>query len=235
MKASPTVELVSKRRPAHGRARRRHWRILIAIALLAGALAGCMRGESTIKWTEDVLLPDGRTVTLKRYQEFKGPSEIGQPPSESYYWFEFKHPDTGEIVRWETKREPGTVALLIHQKSVMLLASPMFGSGMRALGCPNPPYLLYRYGGGKWESVDLSSIPIKRLRSNMTYAAGDRVAAIKSENGHLGVATTSNARYQNRPWVMDFTDVKQTFDQFNCVNELNNLLDKEVEGFGESK
>ena len=235
MKASPTFELFSKRRPSHGRARRRNWRMLIATALLAGALAGCMRGESTIKWTEDVLLPDGRTVTLKRYQEFKGPSEIGQPPSESYYWFEFKHPDTGEKVRWETKREPGTVALLVHQKSVMLLASPMFGSGMRDFGCPNPPYLLYQYASGKWEPIDLSSIPIKRLRSNMTYAAGDRLATIKAGNGHLSAATTSNARYENQPWVMDFSGVKQTFEQFNCVNALNNLLVKQVEESGVSK
>ena len=235
MKASPTVELFGKRRPTHGRAQWRHWRMLIGTALLAGALAGCMRGESTIKWTEDVLLPDGRTVTLKRYQEFKGPSEIGQPPSESYYWFEFKHPDTGETVRWETKREPGTVALFISLSVVFLLTKPNFGSGLEDFGCPNPPYLLYRYVSGKWERVDLSLIPVKRLRSNMTTAPGDRIGAIKAGSGHLGVGTTMDSKLQFKPWIMDFTDVKQTFDPSNCVQLRDYLIVREADLKGDRK
>lgn len=203
-----------------------------AAVLLCASVAGCLRDDSKLKWTEDVLLPDGRTVTLTRYQEFKGPGEIGQPPSESYYWFEFKHPDTGETVRWETKREPGSVTLFVHQQVVMLLTAPRFGSGMREFGCPNPPYLLYRYTDGKWSRVELASIPIKRLRSNMTYAAGDRVAAIKAGGGHLGVETTSSATDQFRPWIMDFTNVKQTFDPFNCVNESDNLLANDANAKG---
>jgi hypothetical protein len=197
---------------------------LTAVTLVCVSVVACERDDTKLKWTEDVLLPDGRTVTLKRYQEFKGPSEIGEPPSESHYWFEFKHPDTGEAVRWETKREPGTVALFIHQEGTMLLTAPRFGSGLEDFGCPNPPYLLYLHAGGNWDRVDIASIPIKRLRSNMTYAAGDRIAAIKAGDGHLGVDTTANSTYQFKPWVMDFTNVKQTFDPFNCSKESDKLL-----------
>lgn len=50
-------------------------------------LAAC--GDNSLNWTENVLLPDGRTVTLTRHQEFKGPHEPGQPPTTSAYWFEF--------------------------------------------------------------------------------------------------------------------------------------------------
>lgn len=208
---------------------------IAAVLTLIVCVAGCMKDDTKLRWTEDVLLPDGRTVTLTRYQEFKGPGEIGQPPSESYYWFEFKHPDTGETVRWETKREPGSVTLFVHQQVAMLLAAPRFGSGLRDFGCPNPHYLLYRHVGGKWERVDLSSIQIKQLRSNMTYAAGDRIAAIKADGGHLGIETTSNATYQFRPWVMDFTNVKQTFDPFNCVSESDNLLVNDANDRGVKK
>jgi hypothetical protein len=234
MKASRSVLLFGPPSGVIG-VQRGGWKWLVAAALLCVGFAGCMKDDTKLKWTEDVLLPDGRTVTLTRYQEFRGASEIGQPPSESYYWFEFRHPDTGETVRWETKREPGSVALFIHKQVAMLLAAPNFGSGRRDFGCPNPPYLLYQHIGGKWERVDLSSIPIKRLRSNMTYAVGDRIAAIKAGNGHLGVETTANATYQFRPWVMDFTNVKQTFDSFNCVNESDTLLVNETNERGVTK
>jgi hypothetical protein len=116
------------------------------------------------------------------------------------------------------------VALVVPKYSVMLLACPQFGSGRRGFGCPNPACLSYRYASGKWESVDLSSILIKRLRSNMSHAAGDRVAEIKSDNGHLSAATTSNARCQNLPWAMDFADVEQAFDQSDCVNRVSVVL-----------
>ena len=197
---------------------------LAAALLLSVLVSGCFNDDSKIKWTEDVLLADGRTVTLTRYQEFKGPREIGQPPTESYYWFEFKHPDTGEIVRWETKREPSTVALFIHNKEVMLVAAPRFGSGMEDFGCPNPPYLFYRYSSNRWERLDLSTIQLKRLRSNMTYSVGDRLAAIKDGNGKLDLGITSNATYQRRPWVVNFENVKQTFEPINCTRTSNMLI-----------
>ena len=49
-----------------------HW--TLASGLLAAILPLAACGNGGLKWTEDVLLPDGRTVTLTRYQEFKGPS-----------------------------------------------------------------------------------------------------------------------------------------------------------------
>ena len=46
------------------------WPLAALLLLLAGA---CSRG-SELEWTEDVKLPDGRVVALKRYTEFKGGS-----------------------------------------------------------------------------------------------------------------------------------------------------------------
>lgn len=199
------------------------WRSFAALAITF-LIAACSDRQS-LKWKEDVLLPDGRTVTLTRYQEFKGPYEIGDTPTESYYWFEFVNPDTGEKVRWETKREPGTVALLIHDKVPLLLTRPAFGSGLRDLGCPDPPYLLYRYAAGKWEHIDLKAMPLPRLRSNMTYAVKERRKEIEASNHHLSADRTALSIYQYRPWILDFTKFeKQTFDPYNCNKRLNQLL-----------
>jgi hypothetical protein len=94
---------------------------IVLLLLLTTALSACNKSNAPLKWTEDVRLPDGRVVTLTRYQEFKGPHELGDTPSESDYWFEFKHPDTGEVVRWQSDRDLETLALMMDGKVPVLL------------------------------------------------------------------------------------------------------------------
>jgi hypothetical protein len=183
------------------------------------ALAGCER----IRWTEDVRLPDGRTITLTRLQNYGGPTEIGQHSSARDYWFEFTNPDTGERVRWQSDRELATVALLIHDRAPYLLLMTAFYSSKVKFGCPDPLYLLYRYEGGRWLSTPLADIPVKRLRANVTSAADKdlREGRIK----HLPVERTQSSYVlNNKPWLMDFTNVHQTFDPRNCNRQSDYLL-----------
>src|SRR5688572_10393325 len=147
----------------------RHNLVGFFCVLLIACLTGC--SDRPLAWTEDVLLPDSRVVTLKRYQEFEGPHEIGDTPTESDYWFEFKHPDTGETVRWESDRDLDTLALMIHKGIPMLLVKPSFGSSLHRYKCPNPPYLLLEYGLHTWRDIPLQRLPVKTLRANMTFAA----------------------------------------------------------------
>src|SRR5882757_9614183 len=101
-------------------------RVVSCLCLLAWSSA-CTK---KVNWLEDVQLPDGRVVTLKRHQEFGGPHEIGQPSTESDYWFEFKHPDTEEIVRWESNRDVDPVALLLDHRVPRLIVVPRFDGFM---------------------------------------------------------------------------------------------------------
>ena len=102
---------------------RRH--ILLGLAGLP-LISSCeyLHNRSDLDWTEDVLLPDGRVVTLKRHQEFRGPHQIGEPPSASAYWFEFINPDTGENTRWESKLAISTLVLMMHEKKTLSLNHP---------------------------------------------------------------------------------------------------------------
>jgi hypothetical protein len=85
-----------------------------------------------------VKLPDGRIVTLTRYQEFHGPHELGQRDTPSDYWLEFTNPDNNEHVRWNGRREFGSVALLMDKGAPELLMKPLFG-GLYQWNCPDPP------------------------------------------------------------------------------------------------
>ncbi len=202
------------------------WLLRGVMAWLAlSCLTACER-RPPIEWIEYVKVPDGRIVEVARYQEFKRPAEIGHPPGPSDYWLEFEHPTTRERIRWENDGELGTVALLFDADVPHLLASFKYGSGLRKAGCPNPPYLLFRYQDSGWRNLDLTTLPVKHLRSNMTYGAEDAEKRVQRGEKRLGLDYTQSLDFQGRrPWVMDFTQMKtQTFDRENCFRKLDYLV-----------
>ncbi len=167
--------------------RRWRWALFIAIATvacLAVALYWFLEVRTRIRWTEDVRLPDGRVVKLTRHQEFKGPHGFGESPTGSDYWFEFTHPTTDAVIRWNGNRDLGTVALMMQGDVPTLLLIPQYGGEFR-YNCPDPSYLLFRYEKGVWQRMALSDVPFKRLRSNMTTFPGGRTATSNRAKGHL--------------------------------------------------
>ena len=139
----------------------------LASGLLAAMLPIAACTGSSLKWTEDVLLPDGRTVTLTRYQEFKGAHEPFQPPTGSDYWLEFKSPDTGKKVRWESDRDLAPVALWLDNRIPRLLVTPNYGGTFR-YECPDPPYLAFEYVYEHWVRVPLKELASRVITPNMT-------------------------------------------------------------------
>lgn len=195
------------------------WLILVTIsALLVG---GCKKnGEqlaNPLRWTEDVRLPDGRIVTLTRYQEFKGPHEINNPPSESDYWLEFTNPDNGQKVRWsrEGQIHLRTVALLIKNGTPFLLTAPGIGNAWEYYKCPNPAYVLFSFKT-EWREVPIESIPFKTFRANMTRDTLSMRSSIQKSN-HLTADTTSNSFINGRPYILDFANIAGTsYEWPNC-------------------
>ncbi len=184
-----------------------------ALVLIALALTACGRDDS-LKWTEDVLLPDGRTITLTRYQEFKGNYEIGDTPSVSNYWFEFVHPDTGEKVRWEGERTQTSTFLLIHEKDVYFLTDLNYG-GYDKFNCPNPPFLLYAHKSNRWERKPLEAIPIKKLKPNMTTDPKKHRETIRRNKFHVTAVESGADRINGtETWRINFEVLKA--QEFGC-------------------
>lgn len=200
--------------------------------LLAFMLVACGQ-SSELSWTEDVKLPDGRVVTLSRWVEFKGPYAMGDTPNESKQWFEFKHPQTGQVVKWENSDELGmlnTLALWIENGNPILLSKPALGGDSRKFQCPNPPYLLYEYASGKWQIKPLAQIPRQRIRANMTTHPKMRREEIEASKRRLSVEQTTNS-YTYRdgvervPYVISFEEMPpQTFVEQNCDRKTDKLL-----------
>jgi len=199
---------------------RRH--ILLGLAGLP-LISSCdyLHNRSDLDWTEDVLLPDGRVITLKRHQEFKGSYEIGDTPNPSNYWLEFSHPDTRERIRWEQNDGSAnlwTLWLTINKDKVMLLTAPMFGSSYESNNYPYPPYILFQYKNGRWEKESLEKITPKRIRNNLTWNPKESRLRIEKLHYHLDKKETSDSYYQediyqhNRPFWVNFDGVdRQVF------------------------
>ena len=160
------------------------WRRVAGMIAVVALLSGC---GDRLKWTEDVRLPDGRTVTLTRVQEFNGPHYLFEEPTPSYHRFEFRNPDTGEKVRWEDDRDLATVALSINGGVPELLTTPQFG-GPFPYRCPDPPVVAFQFVKGTWTRVPIQDVAAKVVKPNMTNwvvgylrpaieAAGNRLSA----------------------------------------------------------
>jgi len=162
---------------------------LWVITLLA-FLSGCDDGKA-LSWTEDVRLPDGTSVVVKRRSEFKAPTEIGQPPAESWYSLDFEHPITGEKVHFEVQLRAGgaEVERTAGQKGLLMqwpITFMLKGRDLylvtwthavfhEFLHCPDPPYQLYKWTNGKWVWTELTEIPLRKFRWSFVNAADEGV------------------------------------------------------------
>lgn len=192
-----------------GRSRNLLLRVLFSCCALS--LTHCGSDSSSLGWTEDVKLPDGRVVVLERHLDFGGSVTFGGPPSGGPYWFEFKNPDTGEKVRWEWNKPEylQTVALQIKDGVPYLLTVPGYGNASEYYKCPNPDYLLFKYQG-KWVQVPLQEIPFKRIRANMTLSVNHQM--VSGYGMHLSIHQVENAddQYKNgRPYALNFSSLKE--------------------------
>ena len=191
------------------------------LALIATALlAGCK--PSPLVWKEDVLLPDGRTVTLSRKQIWNDSSRtLDKGPADSS--FEFTDPDTKQRIRWASNDDYSTRVLFKHAGTVYLLTSPAHGGGDFRLDCPTPSYLLFKWIGDRWQAVWLPDIPVKRLYWNMTINPDDnKIEEIEKSNFHLSADATMThigweSSQKQKPMNISFEGMTyQTFGRDRC-------------------
>lgn len=205
------------------------WAVAACSSLLA--LTACSDG---LKWSEDVRLPDGRIVTLRRAAEFGGPSGgPGGPHTESSQRIEFVSPINGEVVVWQNKAPEamlGLVALWAQGGRLRILTTPLYGGDEFQVNCPNPPYLVYEYSSAAWRAVPWDQVPRMAIRSNATIQPLYARALIEQSRKHLSAEQTSNSFYTlgngfEVPYVVHLDPVvQQSFGSRNCDRERNYLI-----------
>ena len=187
--------------------------ILVSVFLLA-----CNKGVSPLKWTEDVRLPDERIVTLTRQQNFDDFDYV------SSHWLEFRHPDTGETIRWENSGTMRNVELFIHERQVNIVVTPTFASHSDLSGCPEPPYFIYRYNAGQWEQYPLLQSPLKQIKENVTIDPKLAREDIKKHNNQLTSRDIDGFIFNHRSEPVNFDLNKITEQKFFCPQQRRHNL-----------
>jgi hypothetical protein len=94
---------------------------------------------------------------------------------------------------------------------------PGVGMAWEAYRCPNPIYLLFKQEKGQaWSKADLSELPDKNAIANLTYTPEEKRNEIEKSHQHLPVSSTINQTNSGRKFELNFSDVKQEFNDPPC-------------------
>ena len=144
------------------------------MGVLVACASGAPFGLGGDGWKEEILLPDGTSVVVKRWQTYGGRHEIGQPPPVKERGFSFIMPKIGEQVVWKSEysEEMGwtnfsPLALHIQTDSVFVVAYPYSCLSYNKWGRPNPPYVIFQYRDKTWHRVPLESLPAEAKAINL--------------------------------------------------------------------
>ncbi len=208
---------------------------VLGLLCLMTMLAGCDHGERELKWKEDVLLQDGRVITLDRVAKYEGSRELTQKNyGLSWYAVDFEHPVTREKIHWESQVSVSTdeilrakqeardvppqmifMALMLNDNFIYLVADP--DTLRHDLGCPDPRYFLFKWESGHWKRMKLEDIPYRKFAVNVLYDLDGERDAIKASQYHVKIEKTAKQTRMSWPWIIDLTSMsKQTFEKMNC-------------------
>jgi hypothetical protein len=145
----------------------------ISLGLILGVSMNAY-GFGVDSWKEEVLLHDGSTLIVNRSQSYGGRHEIGQAVPIAEHKISFTVPGTHETVTWKTGRGPeSNEAILILLaldviRGVPYIATHPAGSiGYKKWGCPNPPYVFFKYDSKAWQRISLEEFPEEIKEANV--------------------------------------------------------------------
>lgn len=153
--------------------------LLVAMAMIVVSLLCSCSNEKELAWTEEVAIVNGSTITVNRKSQFKAPTELGQPPGESWYSLDFEHPTTKEEIHVEVKLRASSAEMesaaetkrllmqwpmaLMQRDNDLYLVAWSHGAFHEALHCPDPPYQLFKWVNSRWEWRPLTEIPVRQF------------------------------------------------------------------------
>jgi len=153
---------------------------LVLVALAVSGLSGCA-GLLPASWKEEVLLHDGRTIVVNRWQSYGGRREIGQSPPIREHTVTFSLPGSRRNISWTSEygEELGRtnfnlLAIHVLKDTPYIVASPNLCLSYNKWGRPNPPYVFFRLTGDEWARISLEEFPAEFTTINVAHYIGGR-------------------------------------------------------------
>lgn len=134
------------------------------------------------RWSEDVVLQDGRRIKVEREVSYTFKHSIGDAGSGfsvfknklGNHRLQFKHPDAGEFIDWQGDPSFTPVLLdLIDGVSYLVLSAQPTKEAARIYGCTELPFIYLQYdtkSQGKWRTTPEDRVPRVLKRANLSFA-----------------------------------------------------------------
>jgi hypothetical protein len=148
------------------------WRMqgvrVAALLLACLSLTACGK---TIEWKQEVPLHDGRLIVIDRVSQ-QGPfNPFLNMRMEVRQELAFTHPDTGERIRWMIPEGLLPYMLDFDDGVPYYVLNAHTVADYNRWGCPNPPWIVYRYERGQWMRVPFEQLPVKFEKVNLMNMA----------------------------------------------------------------
>ena len=148
-------------------------------------------GFGGTSWKEEVLLHDGSKIVVERSVERGGRHEFGQRPSFSKQSLSFVLPSINQRVTWEDQFSDDVgssnfspMLLEIVDDAAYVLSHPLNDLSYSKWGCPNPPYVIFKYRNKEWKRIPLQELPMEIKLPNLVISSPDDVAK-EAKHGFL--------------------------------------------------
>jgi len=147
--------------------------LTLGVSMSAGAgLFGF--GGNTVSWKEEVLLHDGSKLIVKRSQSYGGRHEIGQTPPIKEQEITFTVPSTNKTLTFKSEYSEDIgranfklLALHILNNTPYIVVTPNLCLSYNKWGRPNPPYVIFKNDGKKWQRITLQELPTEFREINL--------------------------------------------------------------------
>lgn len=139
--------------------------LVVLLEMSACAMVGALPfgGDS---WKEEVLLHDGSKLIVERSQSYGGRHEPGQSSPIKEQTVTFTVPNTSTTIEFKSEyaedlRRPNFELLALHilNGTSYIVTAASSCQSYNKWGRPNPPYVLFRYGGKAWQRIPLEELP----------------------------------------------------------------------------
>jgi hypothetical protein len=171
----------------------------LASMLLGAALSACAAGDST--WREEILLHDGKKIIVQRSQSYGGRSEPGQTGPIKEHRISFVLPGSNQTITWTSEYGPelgranfNLLALHVLNGTPYVVASPNLCLSYNKWGRPNPPYVVFKYEGGRWQRIAIEALPIEFQTINVVLSI-QRIQA--DDLSRLGIVSAEKVQELN--------------------------------------
>lgn len=140
------------------------------IGLVTAGIAVTACGR-TVEWKQETLLSDGRIVMVERVSKQTGNIVPENTSIEYEKTLAFTNPDTKERIAWTLPKGTGSYLLDFDKGIPYMVMSASSVADYNAWGCPNPPWIVFRYKEGNWSRIGVEQLPGRFITPNLLPAA----------------------------------------------------------------